>query len=341
MTLGVAEAARRLGMATHVRLAVDFEGPALDVFQHNFPEARCEPRDVRELFDRRHRASKKSPLTAARASGVDFLLGGPPCQGHSDFNNHSRRDDPRNALYSVMAHAAVATDAQHVVIENVPSVVHDKLGVVAATRGLLQSHGYMVAESTVDLRRLGVPQSRRRHVLLASQSESVSPNDVLRRIQLRQPDARRTVRWAIGDLADQEIDSGFDTPSSQSETNARRLSWLFDQDLFDLPDHHRPACHRSGGHTYKSVYGRLAWDSPAQTITTGFCSMGQGRYVHPTRRSVITPHEAARLQCFPDYYSFDKSRRRGQWARMIGNAVPPFLTLAIAMTILGPRRRAG
>jgi hypothetical protein len=81
-------------------------------------------------------------------------------------------------------------------------------------------------------------------------------------------------------------------------TLARRVDFLFDHDLFDLPDTERPDCHKNGT-TYTAVYGRMHWDRPSQTITTGIGTPGQGRYIHSLRRRVITPHEAARLQGFP------------------------------------------
>lgn len=74
------------------------------------------------------------------------------------------------------------------------------------------------------------------------------------------------------------------------------------------------------------MYGRLQWEKPAQTLTTGFGSMGQGRYVHPSQERTITPHEAARLQTFPDFFGFSAANTRSAWARMIGNAVPPLLS---------------
>jgi DNA (cytosine-5)-methyltransferase 1 len=82
------------------------------------------------------------------------------------------------------------------------------------------------------------------------------------------------------------------------------------------------------------MYGRLAWDQLAQTITTGFTSMGQGRYVHPSRPRTLTPHEAARLQTFPDWFQWGESVPRTLLSTMIGNAVPPFLMLAIGTPIV-------
>ena len=124
-----------------------------------------------------------------------------------------------------------------------------------------------------------------------------------------------------------------DTPSATSEINAARIDYLFDEGLYDLPDEQRPDCHKNGT-TYKSVYGRLDWDRPAQTITTGFNTPGQGRYVHPLRRRVITPREAARLQGFPDWYDLTPdgvSVHRKHLAKWIGGAVPPALGYAVGL----------
>jgi len=162
----------------------------------------------------------------------------------------------------------------------------------------------------------------------------LDPREVLEDLLSRSPVAGRTVSWAVGDIEDSEA-VAFDLPSTCSEENTRRIAWLFENDEYDLPNLHRPACHRNNSHTYRSVYGRLRWDQPAQTITTGFGSMGQGRYVHPSRRRTITPHEAARLQGLPDFFSFASTTKRSAWSRLIGNAVPPFLTTRIAELLLG------
>ena len=77
------------------------------------------------------------------------------------------------------------------------------------------------------------------------------------------------------------------------------------------------------------MYGRLRWDRPAQTVTSGFGSMGQGRYVHPLRPRTLTPHEAARLQFLPDYVDFSRVAKRTALATMIGNVAPPRLTISL------------
>jgi DNA (cytosine-5)-methyltransferase 1 len=125
----------------------------------------------------------------------------------------------------------------------------------------------------------------------------------------------------------------FSMPAASSAVNQKRIDFLFDNDIYDLPDSERPKCHENG-HSYKSMYGRLHPSRPAQTITTGFGSMGQGRYVHPTMRRLITPHEAARIQGFPDFFDFSLAYKATALRKLIGNAVPPILSAAIVHRLL-------
>jgi DNA mismatch endonuclease (patch repair protein) len=111
------------------------------------------------------------------------------------------------------------------------------------------------------------------------------------------------------------------------------MEWLLKNGKYDLPNRLRPKCHH-GSHSYTSMYGRLSWDYPAQTITTGYGSMGQGRFVHPARARTLTAHEAARLQTLPDFFDLDETKGPGAWAAIIGNAVPPLLAVHIIEPLL-------
>jgi DNA (cytosine-5)-methyltransferase 1 len=192
----------------------------------------------------------------------------------------------------------------------------------------LKSLGYEVAEKRLDLRRLGVPQRRVRHVVVATKGQKfdwdrvgVLPN--------------RNVSWAIDDLLDRPPICTVDTASRASDKNRERIDWLFDEEQFDLPNDRRPKCHQDGNHSYVSMYGRLWWDRPAQTITSGFGSMGQGRFVHPLRRRTLTPREAARLQCLPDFVDFDSMPlTRSALATMIGNVAPPLLAARVVEALV-------
>jgi DNA (cytosine-5)-methyltransferase 1 len=111
------------------------------------------------------------------------------------------------------------------------------------------------------------------------------------------------------------------------------MEYLLKQNTYDLPNGLRPECHQDE-HSYKSMYGRPSWHRPAQTITSGFGSIGQGRYMHPSRLRALTAHEAARIQGFPDYFDFSSVSRRSDLATMIGNAVPPALARVVAGGIM-------
>ena len=336
MTLGLARAAKLLNRAIDIRAAFDTDAAAMAVYKANFRPACFEKDPVEQLLDgrgKRRLTARERALGRRLGKSIDFLVGGPPCQGSSDLNNHTRRKDPRNKLYSLMSRAARVFGAKFVLIENVPAVIHDRSNVVDDTADVLRFFDYVVADATLDLAAVGVPQARRRHVLLACQKDTnVDPVAILSALGTAR-ESIRTVRWAIEDLRDARNGS-FDKASSASEMNKRRIAWLFHNREYDLPNRLRPPCHRLNEHSYKSIYGRLRWNRPAQTITTGFGSMGQGRYVHPSQRRTITPHEAARLQCFPDFFSFAAAPKRGVWGRLIGNAVPSFFVTRTALEIL-------
>jgi DNA (cytosine-5)-methyltransferase 1 len=339
LALGVLEAARALHMRAELRLAADVNLDALRVLRASLG---VDARRAARLNVTRHvkadLAAATSPnerqLVARVGSGLRIAVAGPPCQGHSALNNHSRHDDARNHLYLRVVRFAALAEPDYVLIENVASIEHDRRrSVERATAGLLRL-GYRVDDGLVDLNVLGVPQLRRRHVLVACAPHvlALSVKDVVTAHAVDDPGSR-TLGWAISDLEAATGASPFDSASVPSPANARRIAWLHDHDEPDLPNRLRPRCHQ-GSHTYKSMYGRLRWDRPAQTVTSGYGSMGQGRYVHPRERRTLTPHEAARLQMIPDFFDFTPATSRGAWAQMIGNAAPWKLAYVFALEML-------
>ena len=153
-----------------------------------------------------------------------------------------------------------------------------------------------------------------------------------------------TVQGAIGHLEDLEAGEASSTDplhvaSALSETNLRRIRHSKQAGTWrDWPESLRADCHtRSTGKTYPSVYGRMAWDQPAPTITTQFHGFGNGRFGHPEQDRAISLREGSLLQTFPETYSFlpgDSQVRISTVARMIGNAVPVALGTAIGRTIM-------
>jgi DNA (cytosine-5)-methyltransferase 1 len=332
MSLGIWEASRAIGARMVPALALDFNQAALRVYEDNFPGGWTLSRPIESVLD----GALGSPASAsereliARLERADLLVGGPPCQGHSNLNNHTRREDPKNKLYARMARLAELVEPTHIIIENVSAVLHDRGKVVDRTIEHLRRLDYYIDSAVVEALAVGVPQRRRRHFVVASRE--------------RQPDIRaavsaftrpeRSVSWAIADLSRASRESVLDQAGKPSPANRARIEFLFAHKLYELPNEQRPDCHRLEKHSYKSVYGRIRPNEPAQTITSGFLSMGQGRYVHPTQRRTITPHEAARLQFIPDFFSFASVSRRTALAEMIGNAVPSKLAYVLGVELL-------
>lgn len=334
LTLGVSQAVSDLGWAIDIVLAVDLDTSANSVYKMNFPKAVVRTGPVENLLD----GSLQAPPTRAEEllvkdiGTIHALIGGPPCQGNSDLNNHTRRNDPKNLLYLRMARAAEILKPGIVLIENVPAVQHEKRGVVGMVRTHLSVLGYRVSDGIVQLDKLGVAQRRRRHLLLATRPDWPHPQDVFFSLSSNKYEAR-DLNWAIGDLAHVTHDCSLDQVPRASKANLARMAWLLEHDKYDLPNFMRPRCHQNE-HSYKSMYGRLRWDQPAQTITSGFTSIGQGRYMHPDQMRALTVHEAARIQGFPDYFDFSAVAHRAALTTMVGNAVPPQLGREVVGALL-------
>ena len=344
LSYGVRDATMACGLRVETILAVDIDSIAIEVYRRNFDPTHFSTRNLWTSVTKSYSTRKlkstfshfpkllNDELKAAEGK-VDILLGGPPCEGHSTSNNVTRRNDPRNRYYVAMPAIAVALGAKAVIVENVPGVRHDERNVLDSARNLFETSGYQVDEMVVDSITLGLPQTRKRHILIACELGRPSlqaTSEVLRRPQ-------RHLRWAIGDLVDIDSDDPLDTGAELSKVNRRRIKYLFDNDEYDLPNDQRPDSHKNG-HTYPSIYGRLRWDLPAGTITTGFNTPGRGRYIHPEMQRTITPHEAARIQGFPDTFEFKlidgETPTRMSLANMIGDAVPPQMSYMAGVTAL-------
>ncbi len=333
LSLGAAEACRAIGMGFQCAVAVDVNPACLEVYRRNLGVSKAYSNDVREILDGEigGKPTSKERTFLKYAKKTRFLLSGPPCEGNSDLNNYTRRKDPRNLLYERVGRFAELVRPEHVLVENVPNVVHGKEGVLHTTIQVLRELGYIVDSGVVDLSLLGVPQTRKRHVTVASLTKTLSVGDMIQKYAIGQP---RSVWWGFDDLEDEEPRNPYSEPSKQTRENLKRMKYLHDNNVFDLPNRLRPKCHRNGKHSYTSMYGRLRKDQPAQTITSGFGSPGQGRFIHPTRMRTLTPHEAARLQFFPDFFDFSVVQDRTALAGMIGSAAPMKLSYVFCLELL-------
>lgn len=333
LSLGAMEACRVAGKRFLPVLALDKDPIAVKVYDRNFGPAMACAKDVIKVIDGAVGSQPtESECDLLKGIGeVNILLAGPPCQGYSSLNNFSRQNDHRNVLYERVARLVEIAHPEHVLIENVPTVTRSKEMVVQKTIELLQNLGYNVDSGNVDLSVIGVPQKRKRHVVVASISKSVGIAEVIDKHRVKH---ERSVMWAIGDIRDEAPTSILDIPTHHSEDNMRRIKYLHDAHVYDLPNALRPQCHRDRKHGYRSMYGRMKPDEPAQTITSGFPSPGQGRFIHPTKLRTITAHEAARLQFFPDFFDFCQATTRRSLSSMIGNAAPMKLSYVFCLHLL-------
>jgi DNA (cytosine-5)-methyltransferase 1 len=328
LTLGALEGARRADRPARLALAVDVWEPALEVLELTLDAAdRVLQLDLGKILGGLAEPTRESERPLVDAGGeATLLLAGPPCQGHSALNNHTRHDDPRNDLYLAVARVARLLAPRVVIVENVRGVGRDRRRGVERCVAALQELDYEVISRTLELHTLGAPQRRIRHVLVATRDWQVDLDVLTDR-------SGRSVAWAVNDLTRLDGNTLFDTASIPSIENQDRMRWLFEHNEDNLPNELRPVCHRSE-HSYVSMYGRLRWDEPAQTITSGFGSMGQGRFVHPRSPRTLTPHEAARLQFLPDFVDFSLVDQRAQLATMIGNAAPPILSMVLVEALV-------
>ena len=232
-----------------------------------------------------------------------------------------------------------AVDPTVVSMENVARLTSFKGGQVFNTfLERLHDAGYKVSARVVNAADYGVPQERSRLVVLASKMGPI-------KVPASTSDERSTVRDAIGQMPSLNAGdvSAADTihrASRLSTLNLRRIraakpgrSWSEWED----PDLVSPCHRRSSGATYGNVYGRMEWDKPAPTLTTGCFSFGRGRFGHPEQDRAISLREAALLQSFPPTYGFTDPDEPVWFAcvgRHIGNAVPVALAVAIANAVL-------
>lgn len=344
LSLGVHHALSQFGFDARLLLAADTDKAALNLISSHFkPIIKCSD-PIENLIKYAVDLSGESvdfvtsptiddPQILQFKGKVDLLVGGPPCQGHSNLNNKTRRSDPRNLLYFTMPAFAVALDIPCIVIENVKSIQNATENVVEITKNILSNYGYNISETILDGTEFGIAQTRSRHFLIASKTNSPDINLVassLKSTTLTFDDINRDLQTIKG------YPQILETEGRLSKENRERINYLYETKSFNLTNKMRPICHQDG-HSYPSVYGRLRGDAPTGTITTGFGSPGRGRYIHPHEPRMITIREAARIQSFPDWYFMkvdELELTRNNLYKIIGEAVPSLMVYPLILSLI-------
>ncbi len=305
--------------------AVDIDPLSIATYQSNHPEVTTWNKDIRKLTSK-----ELSKTLNLRPGDLDLLAGCPPCQGFSSLrtlNGKRRVDDPRNDLIFEFLRFVETLRPKAVMMENVPGLEKDKRFKIFIKK--MENMGYKGRYRILNAADFGVPQRRLRLIYLGGLGFE---------IPLAPPTKdRKTVKDAIRNLptAGRSGDPLHDLPERRT-VKVRELIKQIPKNggsRSDLPAEYQLACHKTCN-GFKDVYGRMAWDKPAPTITSGCFNPSKGRFLHPQEDRTITLREAALLQGFPKDYYFPASAGKSAIAAMIGNALPPPFVKKHAQNVL-------
>lgn len=298
-----------------------------------------------KFYNKNIREMTGDEITACYDSdAIKILVGCAPCQPFSNmsfkrFKNNSIEDDEKYDLLLEFGRMIEKVQPTIVSMENVPQI--RKMKIFPKFIELLKKNGYHINNNSegqvVYCPNYGIPQNRRRFVLLASK---LGPIELLPTTHNKD---EVTVRQFIENLPPVEAGEICATDKMHrtaklEEINLKRIkaskpggTWK------DWPEELRCKCHRAeSGQTYTSVYGRMRWDAIGPTMTTQFHCYGTGRYGHPEQNRALTLREGALLQTFPASYDFINPQVKfsmGDIARHIGNAVPVRLGEVIGLSV--------
>ena len=308
--------------------AVELESHSFATYKANHPEVKCLRQDIATV-------SGTALQELAGMDRIDLLVGCPPCQGFTSLTvKYKDKEDPRNALVLEMARLTEAMRPRAIMMENVPGLTQKGGLLYNRLRSRLQALGYRLTEGILQVADYGVPQFRRRFILLGGRGFEISlPDATHSGTPIGSLAPWRTVRDTIKDMTD---------PITLAEAKARgqveRSDWHVVRDMSrknierikaakagktwtHIPEYLRPNCHRDGYIGFTNVYGRMEWDRPSPTITGGCTTFSKGRFGHPKADRTISVREAALLQTFPLDYRLD-TPYIDYVCNMIGNALP-------------------
>lgn len=320
-----------------IKAAIDKNRLATETYKLNFPNTSVL---TQEIVPTEVDSVARNLLTAAdlEVGECTVLLACPPCQGFCRLSRDGG-NDPRNKLVLALSKIVAVIKPEFCVIENVPGLAMGS-GKTIFREALeeLKSAGYSnVACKILNAADYGVPQRRKRLLLIASRLGAVSipkPSDHRHRKTVRETIAQLP---AIAAGSVDTADSLHSSPSASPKVLDRIRSIPKDGgSRKSLPPTLQLECHKKHS-GFCDVYGRMKWDEPSPTITTGCINVTKGRFIHPEQDRAISVREAALFQTFPPDFSFCGTS--WQIARQIGEAVPVEFARMVANHIISLRKQ--
>lgn len=307
--------------------AVEIDQHAIATYKANHPDVKALTRDIKEI--------KGEELIKLSPTGkIDLLTGCPPCQGFSTLTAKYKRNDPRNSLIEEMGRLMEEVRPRALMMENVPGMAKKGKPLLDIFLNKIIQLGYVPSYGVLETADYGVPQQRRRFVLLAGFGFKINlPEPTHSSSYKKGLNPWRTVREAIShmpepiDLERANMSGGpsefnWHIVRTLADVNKQRLKYIKPgKSWLEIPEKLRPKCHRGSYKGFPNVYGRLEWDKASGTITGGCTTLSKGRFGHPEKDRTISLREAALLQTFPSDYVFD-TPFMGHACNIVGNALP-------------------
>ncbi|WP_128478352.1 DNA cytosine methyltransferase [Halorussus pelagicus] len=331
-----------------VRAGFDIESECRHPYEKNSTDAEFIESDISEDVSPE---DIESYLSSDEADHT-LIAGCAPCQPYSKMSNGNEKQADSHEKWGLMedfGQLIADVEPDLVTMENVPQVQEHEPYEDFQSR--LEDLGYTIWDKVVECPKYGVPQERKRLVLLASKYGHIELQDPTHDPE----EATVKSEFEKYDLAELEAGESSEedflhTSRDLSDKNIRRIqnsepggTWE------DWADELKLACHKKdSGRKYTASYGRMQWEEPAPTITTRFFNYGSGRFGHPEEDRAISVREGAILQTFPKDYAFVESEEDlsvQSMGRLIGNAVPVRLAKAIGESLVqhasnkGPQKR--
>ena len=324
-----------------VVLANEYDKEIAEAYVKNHPNTKMIAEDITSI-------SLENVFSKYRGK-IDVIIGGPPCQGFSQKGQRKTIHDERNFLFKYYVKVVELIQPKYFVMENVPNLLTAEKGYFKKEiEEMFRKLGYILNSDVLNAADYGVPQNRRRAVIIGKKL-----NDNKEKVTLPQKVQEKVTIWdAISDLAYLESGEGereqkykMEAQSTYQKDIRKGSNSLFNH---QATKHSKLALERMKllppemgkevlpqEHLTKSIYSgtwsRMVKNDVSVTITTRFDTPSSGRFTHPYLDRAITVREAARIQSFPDSFIFTGTKSAQM--KQVGNAVPPLLAKAIAETI--------